>query len=93
MKYFAIHKAVCQIPHTRLVDKQSSQFELWLVLESPALNKRIWITKEFGELRITSAQLDLNVNSKEYADSHIRHKFKNISEMAQFIKSNFTKGQ
>lgn len=60
---------------------------LWIIVESKILNKRMWITKTYGELEITTAQLDLPCNSKEYHDSYRRAKFKNQKEMAEFLEN------
>ena len=54
---------------------------LWIIMESKILNKRIWITHSWGELEITTAQLDLNIDSKEYHDSYERYSFKNQKEL------------
>ena len=37
---------------------------LWIVMESKKINKRIWISHERGDLKIDTAQLDLDVDSK-----------------------------
>ena len=35
---------------------------LWIIMESKKVNKRIWICHDFGQLSITTAQLDLDIN-------------------------------
>lgn len=59
---------------------------LWIIAESKILNKRIWITKEFGELEISTAQLDLPCNSIAYSNSHKRVRFQNQNEMAIYLE-------
>ncbi|MBP3920147.1 MAG: hypothetical protein J6D28_01125 [Bacilli bacterium] len=59
---------------------------LWIIMESKILNKRIWITHSWGELEITTAQLDLNIDSKEYHDSYERYSFKNQKELCNKLK-------
>lgn len=70
-------------PNPDYVDKNRP---LWIIVESKILNKRIWITKDFGELEITTAQLDLPCNSIEYSNSHKRVKFQNQQEMANYLE-------
>lgn len=59
---------------------------LWIIMESKIINKRIWITHSFGTLEITTAQLDLDVNSKAYHESHERYVFKNQKEMCNKLE-------
>lgn len=59
---------------------------LWIIVESKILNKRIWITHDWGNLEITTARLDLNVDSKEYHESYKRKSFSNQKEMAEYLK-------
>lgn len=54
---------------------------LWIVMESKILNKRIWITHEWGKYEIATAQLDLDINSSAYHDSHEYYDFKNQKEL------------
>ena len=53
----------------------STQRPLWIVMEVSKINKRMWISHEWGKLTIATAQLDLNVNSKEYHDSYQWYSF------------------
>lgn len=59
---------------------------LWIIAESKILNKRIWITKEFGSLQIATAQLDLPCDSIAYSNSYERAYFKNQKEMADYLE-------
>ena len=62
---------------------------LWIICESKLIGKRIWITEEFGEKQITTADLNLDVKSREYSES-FRHKtFKSQKEMITFLKELF----
>jgi len=56
---------------------------LWIIMESKILNKRIWITEEWGDLKISTAQLDLDVNSREYHDSYERFHFKTQKQLTE----------
>lgn len=58
---------------------------LWIVVESKILNKRIWITDDWGRLGIDTAQLDLDINSSAYHDSYEWRNFKNQKEMAKYL--------
>lgn len=59
---------------------------LWIIVESKTLNKRMWITDSFNMLEITTAQLDLDCNSKEYHDSHRWYQFNNQKELCEKLK-------
>lgn len=59
---------------------------LWIIVESKILNKRIWITEDFGDLEISTAQLDLDVKTAAYSNSFIHTRFKNQKEMVNFLK-------
>lgn len=59
---------------------------LWIVMESKIINKRIWITHDFGNLSISIAQLDLDVNSSAYHDSHKWYQFNTQSELCDKLK-------
>lgn len=59
---------------------------LWIVCESRILNKRIWITKEFEMLKISTARLDLDVKTQEYSDSYIHRLFKRQKEMVEYLE-------
>ena len=59
---------------------------LWIVMEVSKINKRMWICHEWGKLTITTAQLDLDVDSKEYHDSHQRYSFSNQRDLCSKLK-------
>lgn len=59
---------------------------LWIIVESKILNKRMWITHDFGRLGIDTAQLDLDINSREYHDSYERRNFHNQKDMAEYLE-------
>ena len=48
---------------------------LWIVAEVPHLHLRLWITHEFGTLRVTTA------------DTQIRRTFRNQREMAEYLET------
>lgn len=59
---------------------------LWIIVESKIINKRIWITHDFGRLGIDTAQLDLDVKSEAYHNSYKYRSFDNQKEMATYLK-------
>lgn len=59
---------------------------LWIVVESKILNKRIWISQDFGRFGIDTARLDLDVKSNEYHDSYEYKSFRNQKEMTEYLK-------
>ena len=59
---------------------------LWIVMESKKANKRIWICHDFGQLSITTAQLDLDINSSAYHDSYKYYYFKNQRDLVDELK-------
>lgn len=60
---------------------------LWIVMESKIINKRIWISHEFGDLSITTAQLDLDINSRAYHDSYRHYYFDNQRDLVDKLKN------
>lgn len=60
---------------------------LWIIVESKILNKKIWITEEFRELSITTADLDLDTKTNEYSKSYIHKLFDTQKEMAEYLKN------
>ena len=96
MKYKSIYKVIhessgtimkdmsnWQKPVQTLVDKWQP---LWIILENSQVNLRLWVTHDHGKLRITTAQLDLNCNSREYSESHRRYWCKNQTDMTARLK-------
>lgn len=59
---------------------------LWIIAESKILNKRIWIVKDFGNLEISTAQLDLDTKTSRYSDSFVHTSFKNKKEMVSYLE-------
>ncbi|MBQ3512060.1 MAG: hypothetical protein IJN13_01470 [Bacilli bacterium] len=55
-------------------------------MESKKINKRIWISHEWGSLKIDTAQLDLDVDSKEYHESYQRYSFSNQRDLCNKLK-------
>ena len=50
------------------------------------LKMPLWITEEWGDLRISTAQLDLDVKSKEYHDSYEHFNFKTQKQLTEKLK-------
>ena len=59
---------------------------LWIIVESKILNKRIWISQDFGRLGIDTAQLDLNVKTEEYSKSYVWNEFNNQKDMIKYLE-------
>ena len=55
-------------------------------MESKKINKIIWISHECGSLKIDTAQLDLDVDSKEYHESYQRYSFSNQRDLCNKLK-------
>jgi len=62
---------------------------LWIVIEDKTIGKRIWITKDYGDLEITTANLSLDVDSREYYNTQVRVKFHTQMQMAEYLKKIF----
>lgn len=60
---------------------------LWIVAEVPHLHLRLWITHEFGTLRVTTADTAQPSDSRAYHDSQIRRTFRNQREMAEYLET------
>lgn len=60
---------------------------LWLVAEAPRLHLRLWVTHEFGTLRVTTADTALPFDSRAYHESQIRRTFHNQREMAEYLET------
>ena len=59
---------------------------LWIVMEVSEINKRMWISHEYGEFKITTAQLDLNVDSKEYHESYKWYSFSTQRDLCSKLR-------
>ena len=96
MKYKAIYDVIYNSDGTIMTDRSRWQKgilsmedkvrPLWIILENRRVNLRLWVTHEYGELRITTAQLDLDCNSREYSESHKQYRFRKQSEMAECVR-------
>lgn len=72
--------------HKKYKDYVDMKRPLWIIVESKILNKRMWITHDFGSLGITTAQLDLDINSRAYHDSYERKYFRTQKEMFEYLE-------
>lgn len=73
--------------HKENKDYVEKKRPLWIVAESKILNKRIWITDDWGRLGIDTAQLDLDINSRAYHESYEYRQFKTQKEMTEYLES------
>lgn len=91
MKYATIYKAIQKIPYTQIKDVKNEFFDLWIILEIPSIDKRVWITNEFGRLKIATATLSLcsEKTDKQYRESFKHYSFRNVTQMRDFILKSF----
>jgi hypothetical protein len=67
---------------------------LWIVVEDPGINKRIWITQDGRDLSISTAQLDLPIDTPAYHRSHRRRGgFRSQKAMLAYLNALFTTGE
>lgn len=87
MKYATIYKAIQKIPYTKIKDAKNEFYDLLIILEIPSIDKRVWITNEFGQLKIATATLSLytEATNRQYWESFQHYYFKNITQMRNFI--------
>jgi hypothetical protein len=96
MKYRAIYKVIQDSADTTVNDRSNWRKHnqtlidrwkpLWIILENRRVNLRLWVIHEHGKLKVDTAQLDLNCNSKEYSDSQKRYICETQSDMAALLK-------
>ena len=96
MKYKAIYD-VLEESGSRIVNERSgwravqpdiiaSMQPLWIVAEAPKCNLRLWISHEMRNLTVTTARLNLNVDSREYHETQIRKHFRKQAEAASYLR-------
>ncbi len=66
---------------------------LWLIVEDPGIDRRIWISHEFREYSISTAQLSLHIDSQEYHKSYRRRKCRNQLDLAVCLEQLFSTGE
>lgn len=59
---------------------------LWIILESKIINKRLWVCHEWGEFKLSTAQLDLPCDSYEYSNSFKHYSFKTQKDLCKKLK-------
>lgn len=88
MKYQTIYDLVYRHHFDSITDCKNEIHPFWLILEHKKLNLRIWVTGEHNCLRITTAQLDLPCDSKEYSQSIRRYNCGCIGDMEAKLAKN-----
>lgn len=73
--------------HKSNTDYVGKNRPLWIIAESKILNKRIWITQDFGDLEIATATLSLNTKTQEYSESFVHIPFKTQKEMTKYLEN------
>lgn len=66
---------------------------LWIIVEDPDIDRRIWISHEFREFSIATAQLSLHIDSREYHESHQRRRFKTQRDLLACLEQLFSTGK
>lgn len=66
---------------------------LWIVVEDPSINKRIWITQDGRDLSISTAQLDLPINDPAYHRSQQRRSFRSQKSLLACLTTLFATGE
>lgn len=66
---------------------------LWLIVEDPDIDRRIWISHEFREYSISTAQSSLRIDSQEYHKSYRRRKCRNQLDLAACLEQLFSTGK
>ena len=83
-KYRKIYKLIYAADLDTIKD-----FSNWKKLEQDIvtiLNKRIWIMQEFGDFKISTAALNLDVKTEKYNNSFVHKYFKNQNEMVEALE-------
>lgn len=62
---------------------------LWMILENKRLDLRIWVTKDFGSLSITTTKLSAPLNSIEYYESNRQYPCKSQGDMVARLQEIF----
>lgn len=65
---------------------------LWIVVEDPSINKRIWITQNGRDLSICMAQLDLPTDDPAYHRSQQQRRFRNQTTLLTYLNTLFSTG-
>lgn len=101
--YAALNERRTKIPSLRISDYSGWRAAqqtfitrlrpLWIVVEDPDINKRIWITQDGRDLSISIAQLDLPINDAAYHRSHQRRSFRNQKSLLAYLTTLFATGE
>lgn len=59
---------------------------LWIVAETPKLGLRLWICHECGQLSVTTANMNLKPDSREYHESQTHRTFRRQSEFVIYLR-------
>ena len=60
---------------------------LWIVAESKKRNLRLWVCHDAGCLSVTTADMTLPIDSREYHQSHTQRFFRTQGEMAGYLET------
>lgn len=78
--YALLHKRASRVPGFHISDHSTwsravqnwmtRQRPLWIIVEDPSVNLRIWITQERNQLSLSCARLDADLRSQTQRDSY-----------------------
>lgn len=78
--YTLLHERAASVPGFHINDHSTwnytvqnwmtRQRPLWIIVEDPSVNRRIWITQERNQLGLSCAQLDADPRSQAHRDSY-----------------------
>ena len=60
---------------------------LWIVAEAQKRGLRIWVSHDAGRLSVTTADMTLPIDSREYHQSQTRCKFRTQGELADYLET------
>lgn len=60
---------------------------LWIVAESKKRNLRLWVCHDAGCLSVTTADMSLSIDSREYHQSQTRKDFHTQKELADYLET------
>ena len=60
---------------------------LWIVAEAEKAGLRLWVCHEAGRLSVTTADMTLSADSREYRRSQTRREFRTQGELAGYLET------
>ncbi|ALP94337.1 Uncharacterised protein [uncultured Flavonifractor sp.] len=60
---------------------------LWVVAEAPKAGLRLWVCHNAGRLSVTTADMRLSSDSREYHETQKRREFHTQGELAEYLEA------